>query len=133
MTTPRLYDLSSAEGLREIDAEIASRRGRIKVETGLIGQGNQEVIEDKITRVGTRGMVIFDRVGPRSNAHQTAAIHQVAFIQIRNNRPLRAMYEYLTDLVDKTLALPPADQDGIRAALAELPDELFTDSLLPTA
>ena len=121
-----------AEVPREIDAEIASRRGRIRVEMGLIGQGNQEVIEDKITRVGTRGMVIFDRVGPRSNAHQTAAIHQVAFIQIRNNRPLQAMYEYLADLVDKTLEPPPTDQDRIRAALDELPDELFTAGLLPS-
>ena len=50
---------------------------------GLIAQGNQEVIEDKIARVGARGMVIFDRIGPKSNAYQTAADNQVAFIQIR--------------------------------------------------
>ena len=117
---------------REIDVEIASRRGRIRVEMGLIAQGNQEVIEDKIMRVGTRGMVIFHKIGPRSNAYQTAKDNQVAFIQIRNNRPLEAMYDFLKGLVDTDLVVPPSDQNGIRARLAELPDELFTSGLLPT-
>lgn len=120
-----------AEVSREIDVEIASRRGRIRVEMGLIAQGNQEVIEDKILRVGTRGMVIFDKIGPRSNAYQTAADNQVAFIQIRNNRPLQAMHDYLSGLVEKALHEPPADQDGIRSALWALPDELFISGLLP--
>lgn len=122
-----------AEVPREIDAEVSSRRGRIRVEMGLIGQGNQEVIEDKIMRVGTRGMVIFDRIGPRSNAHLTAANNQVAFIQIRNNRPLEAIYNHLTDLVEKDLIPPPTDQEGVRGKLAELPDELFTTGLTPSA
>lgn len=117
---------------REIDVEIASRRGRIRVEMGLIAQGNQEVIEDKIMRVGTRGMVIFDKIGPRSNAYQTAKDNQVAFIQIRNSRPLEAMYDFLKDLVDSELIAPPSDQASIRASLAELPDKLFTSGLLPT-
>ena len=115
-----------AEVPREIDAEIATRRGRIRVEMGLIAQGNQEVIEDKILRVGTRGMVIFDRIGPRSNAHRTAEENQVCFIQIRNNRPLREMYDYLDGLVGRTLVTPPDDLSELRAMLAELPDEVFT-------
>lgn len=122
-----------AEVPREIDVEIVSRRGRIRVEMGLIAQGNQEVIEDKILRVGARGMVIFDRIGPRSNAYQTAEDNHVAFIQIRNNRPLEAMYEYLSGLVEKTLHEPPADQDAIRADLWALPDELFISGLLPSS
>lgn len=120
-----------AEVAREIDVEIATRRGRIRVEMGLIGQGNQEVIEDKIQRVGTRGMVIFDRIGPKSNAWTTAENNQVAFIQIRNNQPLTEVYEHLKDLLNKTLTEPPDDEEGIRAALAALPDELFTIGLLP--
>ena len=119
-----------AEVPREIDVEIASRRGRIRVEMGLIAQGNQEVIEDKIARVGARGMVIFDRIGPKSNAYQTAADNQVAFIQIRNNRPLQAMYDYLSGLVEKALCEPPSDQGGMRAALWALPDDLFITGLL---
>ena len=114
-----------AEVQREIDAEIVSKRGRIRVEMGLIAQGNQEVIEDKISRVGTHGMVIFDKIGPKSNAHRTAADNRVAFIQIRNNRPLQGMYEYLKDLVDKTLIVPPSDPLDIRVTLDKLPDSLF--------
>lgn len=114
------------EVLREIDAEIVSKRGRIRVEMGLIGQGNQEVIEDKISRVGTRGMVVFDKIGPRSNAWRTAADNHVAFIQIRNNRPLDEMYNYLKDLIDKTLVAPPSDPIDIRTRIDELPDKIFT-------
>ena len=121
-----------AEVPREIDAEILSRRGRIKVEMGLIAQGNQEVIEDKISRVGTKGIVIFDKIGPKSNAFQTAEDNQVEFIQIRNNRPLEAMYNYLNTLVDRPLVAPPTNQSGINQALAELPDSLFTEGFLPS-
>ena len=120
-----------AEVEREIDVEIATKRGRIQVEMGLIAQGNQEVIEDKIKRVGTRGMVIFDRVGPRSNAWRTAEHDQVAFIQIRNNQPLVGVYEHLKDLVNKPLTEPPTDEESIRAALDALPDDLFVTGLLP--
>ena len=78
-------------------------------------------------------MVIFDKFGPRSNIYQTAADNQVAFIQIRNNRPLQAMYEYLSGLVEKTPHQPPADQDAIRTDLWALPDELFISGLLPSS
>ena len=111
---------------REIDAEIASRRGRIRVELGLIERGNQEVIEDKVNRVGAGGIVIFDRLGPKSNAWQTALNQQVQFIQIRNNRPLTELYNYLNDRVDKTLIEPPENADGIKEAIDALPDSLFT-------
>ena len=120
-----------AEVPREIDVEIASRRGRIRVEMGLIERGNQEVIEDKITRVGTGGMVIFDQIGPRSNARQTAENNQVGFIQIRNNHPLTEMHDFLTGKVAKTLTEPPSDADGIIAAVSQLEDELFLSGLLP--
>ena len=110
---------------REVDAEIASRRGRVRVEMGLIERGNQEVIEDKINRVGSGGIVIFDRIGARSNVWQTAENRQVQFIQIRNNRPLTELYAYLSDRVDKTLTEPPTDADGIRTAVNNLPDSTF--------
>ena len=110
---------------REIDVEIASRRGRIRVEMGLIERGNQEVIEDKIERVGPGGIVIFDQIGPRSNARQTAENRQVCFIQIRNNRPLTELYAFLNERVGKTLVEPPHDSEGIVAAVNQLPDELF--------
>ena len=114
-----------AEVAREIDGEIASRRGRIRVELGLIERGNQEVIEDKITRVGSGGIVIFDQIGPRSNARQTAENNQVCFIQIRNNRPLTVLHGFLKERVSKELVEPPTDGLGIVAAVGRLPDGLF--------
>ena len=120
-----------AEVAREIDAEIASRRGRIRVEMGLIERGNQEVIEDKIEHVGPGGMVIFDRIGPKSNARQTAENRQVGFIQIRNNRPLTEMYHFLNGRVSKTPVEPPADAEGIIAAVNRLPDDFFAGGLPP--
>ena len=116
---------------REIDVEIASLRGRIRVEMGLIERGNQEVIEDKINRVGSGGMVVFDQIGARSNARQTAENSRVGFIQIRNNRPLTEMYDFLKDKVRNTLVEPPSDGDGIREAVHALPDRLFTSGLQP--
>ena len=98
---------------REIDVEIASHRGRIRMELGLIGQGNQEVIEDKINRVGAGGMVIFDQIGPRSNAWETAQKERVCFIQIRNGRPLTQMYDFLKDRVDRPLEIPPSTPSAI--------------------
>ena len=120
-----------AEVPREIDVEITSRRGRIRVEMGLIERGNQEVIEDKIERVGPGGMVIFDRIGPKSNAPQTAENRQVCFIQIRNNRPLTEMHSFLYSRVSKELVEPPPDSESIIAAVNWLPDELFVSGLLP--
>ncbi len=120
-----------AEVPREIDVEIASRRGRIRVEMGLIERGNQEVIEDKIERVGSGGMVIFDRIGSKSNAPQTAENRQVGFIQIRNNRPLTEMHSFLHSRVSKELVEPPPDSESIIAAVNGLPDELFVPGLLP--
>lgn len=114
------------EVAREVDAEIASRRGRIRLEVGLIERGNQEVIEDKINRVGAGGIVLFDRLGPRSNAWQTAANQQVKFIQIRNNRPLTELYDFLANRVQKSLQRPPEDAAGIHKALRDVPDELLT-------
>ena len=116
---------ADAEVDREIDAEITTKRGRIRLEIGLIEAGNPEVIMDKITRVGQRGIVIFDRLGPKSNAPQVAENTQVALIQIRNNRPLREVFQHLEPLVDKTLLAPPDNPADIRAALDALPDEIF--------
>ena len=59
---------------READAEVESKRGRIRIEMGLIASGNQEVIEDKIARVGRNGIILFDILGTKTRVHQTLSL-----------------------------------------------------------
>lgn len=110
---------------REVDAELASKRGRIRIEVGLIEAGNQEVIEDKIARVGSGGVVIFDRIGTKSKIQETADNLQVKLIQIRNNRPLTELYSTLSDRVTTTLQEPPSTPKAIENAVNQLDDYYF--------
>lgn len=111
---------------RETDAEVRTRRGRVRIEVALISSGNQEVIEDKISRVGRNGVVIYDKVGPMSNIYDSAERNGVKLIQIRNNQPLIELYRHLSPLVDVELHEPPTSPNELRALLDELPDEFFT-------
>ena len=110
---------------RETDAEIATQRGRIRVEIGLISSGNQEVTEDKIGRVGRNGVIIFDKVGSRTRIYDTAERHGVKLIQIRNNQPLVELYRHLQPLVSIELNAPPELENDIHDAVFSLPDEIF--------
>lgn len=110
---------------REVDAELASKRGRIRIEVGLIEAGNQEVIEDKIARVGSGGIVIFDRIGTKSKIQETADNSQVKLIQIRNNRPLTELFLTLSDRVTTTLQEPPSTPKAIKNAVNQLDDYYF--------
>ncbi len=110
---------------REIDAEIVSRRGTVRIEIGLISSGNQEVIEDKIGRVGRNGAVVFDKVGSRTRIYETAARQGVELIQIRNNQPLVALYRHLKPFVAKELKQPPELENDIHNIVFSLPDQLF--------
>ncbi len=114
-----------AEVERETDAEVATRRGRLRIEVGLIEAGNQEVIEDKIGRVGQNGIILFDRIGPKSNIHQTAANKQVNLVQIRDGQPLVELHRILSPVAVIDLNVPPTTEEEIDLAVAELPDELF--------
>lgn len=114
-----------AEVDRETDCEIQTARGRIRVEVGLIASGNQEVIEDKINRVGTNGVVIFDRVGQKTRIYETADRHRVKLIQIRNNQPLIEMYRHLKPLVNAELIEPPQLEMDIINCVNALPTNIF--------
>ncbi len=114
-----------AEVERETDCEIQTARGRIRVEVGLIAPGNQEVIEDKINRVGTNGVVLFDKVGQKTRIYDTADKHRVKLIQIRNNQPLVEMYRHLSRLVNIELRTPPELEEDIIKAVNMLPNEIF--------
>lgn len=114
-----------AEVDRETDCEIQTMRGRIRVEVGLISAGNQEVIEDKINRVGTNGVVMFDKVGQRTRIYETADRHRVKLIQIRNNQPLVEMYRHLEKLVNINLNKPPELELDIVNSVNSLPSSIF--------
>ncbi len=110
---------------READAEIATNRSRIRVEVGLISSGNQEVIEDKISRVGRNGVILFDKVGNRTRIYPTAERHSVKLIQIRNNNPLLELYRHIQPLVGIPIIEPPVNENDIMESLSRLPDSVF--------
>lgn len=110
---------------RESDAEVLSRRGRIRIEVGLIAPGNQEVIEDKIARVGRNGVIIFDKLGANTRVHQTATRAEVRLIQVRNSSPLVDLYRHLNPLVSIPIVEPPTTEEEIRRRINGLPATIF--------
>lgn len=110
---------------READAEVQTKRGRIRIDIGFIASGNQEVIEDKINRVGRHGVVIFDRLGAKSTVYETARRNMVKLIQIRHNQPLIELERYLTPLVNMKLKQIPQEENKLKNFLNKLPDEFF--------
>jgi hypothetical protein len=110
---------------RETDAEVLTRRGRLRIEVGLIMAGNQEVIEDKIGRVGRNGIIIFDKIGIRSNIRATAAASQVRLIQIRDSNPLQELHQVLQPVVEIELNAPPQNAAEINQLVIALPDAIF--------
>jgi hypothetical protein len=110
---------------RETEAEEHTRRGRERIEVGLIMAGNQEVIEDKIARVGRNGIILFDKIGARSNIRTTAAANQVRLIQIRNGNPIQELYQILQPIVEIELNVPPQNIDEIGTLVDGLPDSVF--------
>lgn len=110
---------------RETDAEIETKRGRVRMEVGLIASGNQEVIEDKIGRVGRGGIVLFDVVGSKTRIYDTALRNGVELIQIRNNQPLVQLFRYLSQLTKITLVAPPTLEIDLNKAVNSLPNDLF--------
>ena len=83
---------------RETDAEVKTPRGFVRMEVGLIGKGNPEVISDKVGRMERNGIVLYDTLPKRSTARQTAANRGVKLIQIRNNHPTEELRQHLLGL-----------------------------------
>jgi len=117
---------SDKEVLRETDAEVETKRGRIRIDMGLIAEGNPEVISDKINRVGRNGIVIFDKIGARARVvYETASQSSVKLIQIRHNQPLFELYRHLAPLVKVPLKKPPSAESKLEQKLNNLPDAIF--------
>lgn len=112
---------------REIDAEISTRRGRVRVDVALIGTGNQEVSEDKLGRVGRNGIVLVDKLGSNSKVPTNAARAGVHLTIIQNNLPLTDLYNHLVNLMPDgvTLRQPPTNKNRLKQLLDGLPDTVF--------
>lgn len=112
---------------REIDAEILTKRGRIRMDIALIGTGNQEVSEDKLGRVGRHGIVLVDILGQKSQVLKNAARHEVKVIQLRNNFAINDLFAHLEPLMPKGVALrkPPTEEVRLYKLIKSLPDDIF--------
>lgn len=109
---------------RQTDAEVATPRGRVRIEVGLIGEGNPEVIGDKVGRMDRHGVILFDMLPAQSAMWETAAQRGVRLIQLRNNHPVEELREHLVNLgvAARATVITPAEVE--RATLA-LPLALF--------
>lgn len=110
---------------READGEVETKRGRIRIDIGLIGEGNQEVPEDKLNRVGRNGIVIVDRLGRQSAVLNTAQRLGVKVVQIRHSFPMTEIYEHLRPIVKKQINPPGKTKEALRKQLALLHEEVF--------
>jgi len=112
---------------RETDAEIKTRRGTVRVDVALIGTGNQEVSEDKLSRVGRNGIVLVDKLGARSKVPRNAEKAGVHLTVIQGHKPLSDLYNHLEPLMpeDKKLHEPPTEYRDLQALLDALPDSIF--------
>ena len=94
----RLNVEADAEVDRETDAEVRTPRGFVRLEVGLIGEGNSEVIGDKVGRMDRNGIILMDRISARSTAYRTAEHRGVRLIQLRNNHPVEEVRQHLAEL-----------------------------------
>ena len=91
----RLSIGADEEVLRETDAEIRTKRGKIRIEVALIGKGNPEVIGDKIGRMTRNDVILCDILPKGSNMWHTAEQCGVKLIQMRNNHPVEELRQHL--------------------------------------
>lgn len=83
---------------RETDAEVRTPRGFLRVEVGLIGRGNSEVISDKVGRMERNGVILTDILPANGTAYRTAENRGVKLIQLRNNHPVEELRQHLAYL-----------------------------------
>ena len=83
---------------RETDAEVRTRRGWLRMEVGLIGEGNSEVISDKVGRMNRNDVILMDMIPVRSSAYDTAKQRGVHLIQLRNMHPVEEVRMHLKEL-----------------------------------
>lgn len=99
----------------------------INIDMELIGSGNQEVTQDKLSRVGAYGVVVVDKLGRNSKVPAAAINLKVALIQLRKGdksaptpEPLQDLYFHIERFLAGTLTRPPQGKEQILARMGEL-------------
>ena len=121
----RLNVLADEEVARETDAEIRTPRGFIRLEVGLIGRGNSEVISDKVGRMERNGVVLMDILPKESTAYQTAANSGVRLIQMRNNHPVEELRQHLVGIRVNSVRNYPITPMEVEERIMEMPLNMF--------
>ena len=122
----RLNIGADEEVSRQTDAEIQTPRGFMRMEIGLIGKGNPEVIGDKVGRMNRNDVIVFDTLSATSAMWNTAEQRGVKLIQMRNNHPVEELRLHLANL--KVPVQPePVSPDEVEKRVMEMPLEAFED------
>ncbi len=121
----RLNVQADEEAERETDAEIKTNRGFVRLEVGLIGRGNPEVISDKAGRMERNGVILMDLLPQRSTAHQTAANRGVKLIQMRNNHPVEELRQHLVGIRVESVRKEPISLNEVENQIMKMPLTIF--------
>ena len=122
----RLNIGADEEVSRQTDAEIRTPRGFVRMELGLIGEGNPEVIGDKVGRMNRNDVIVFDTLSATSAMWNTAEQRGVKLIQLRNNHPVEELRQYLNSL-RVPIQAEPISPDEVEKRVMEMPLEAFED------
>ena len=121
----RLNILADEEVSRETDAEVKTPRGFVRMEVGLIGAGNSEVISDKVGRMDRNGIIILDILPSRSTAHEAARQRGVRLIQLRNNHPVEELRQHLASLNVAGVQPEPIERKDVEDRILNMPISMF--------
>lgn len=113
---------------RETDAEVRTPRGYVRVEVGLIGKGNSEVISDKVGRMNRNGVILMDILPRKSTAYQTASDRGVRLIQLRNNHPVEELRQHLQNLRVTNVQPEAISVEEVEERVMEMPLYAFSSS-----
>ena len=122
----RLDIEADEEVSRQTDAEIQTPRGFMRMEVGLIGRGNPEVIGDKVGRMDRNDVILFDTLSATSNMWNTAGQRGVKLIQLRNNNPVKELRQHLANL-NVPVQAEPISPEEVEKRVMEMPLQAFTD------
>lgn len=120
----RLNIGADEEVSRETDAEVRTQRGWLRMEVGMIGGGNPEVISDKVGRMDRNGVILMDYLAPTSSAYENANQHGVKLIQLRNNHPVEELRQHLHDM-NISVQGNPITTEEVESRVLNMPTDSF--------